>query len=270
MLGKLIKYDFRSCWKRFLLVWIGLILVSAVNGFSLLYCDMANNYSFISSVFPKLLLFGMAVAALVIAFMYIYNEFRHGLLGREGYLSFTLPVKEEELIISKTLVALFMEALSAVVVVICVLLMAAISAPEYVFDRFKEVLSWLGECESLWILIAFALEFIVVLATSAIAFNLHIYTAVSAGHLSRKHHRIIGLIAFILLCVLSVHIGLRTIAGSSILYEAVVDNVLEWTWQGEVGAVMLVIAAVILVELIYSALMFFTVRYVLKNKLNLE
>ncbi|MDO4938417.1 MAG: hypothetical protein Q4E54_00440 [Lachnospiraceae bacterium] len=93
MLGKLIKYDFRSCWKKFWPIWTAVILISLLNGWSLYYCRKYNNYTFLPNTLPKLLLSGVAIAAAVIAIIYIYSEFCHGLLGEQGYLS--LPFLSE-------------------------------------------------------------------------------------------------------------------------------------------------------------------------------
>ena len=130
MLGKLIKYDFRSCWKKFWPIWSALIILSAVNGLSLVYCERTGNFGFTVNALPKLLLGGAGMAAFVIAIIYVCDEFYHGLLGEPGYLMFTLPVKEEELIGSKAVTALILEIISGAVVVLCAILILSISYPE--------------------------------------------------------------------------------------------------------------------------------------------
>lgn len=269
MLSKLIKYDFRSCWKRFWPIWLAVIVISFINGWSLYYCTQSNNYNFLPNVFPKLLLFGVAIAGIVLALIYVYNEFCHGLLRREGYLMFTLPVKEEELIFSKLITALIMIVISGIVVFLGISIMAYFGAPEYISCRIKEVVYTFINTKGKIVVILFLIECCLLSVTSATSFIFLIYTAVSAGHLVPKHKRVVGVAAFILLCILSICILTNVVFP---LMSKVFDSVVYsyGTWKHDLVSSMASIGALILCELIYSALMMFAVRYVLKNRLNLE
>ena len=268
MLSKLIKYDFRSCWKRFWPIWLAVICISFINGWSLYYCTQSNNYTFLPNVLPKLLLLGVAIAGIVIALIYVYNEFCHGLLGREGYLMFTLPVKEEELIFSKLIAALIMIVISGIVVFLGIGIMAYLGAPEYISCRFKEVADAFINTKEKTVIILFILECCFLAVTSATAFVFHIYTAVSAGHLVPKYRRIVGVVTFILLCILSICILINIVIP---LMSKVYNVVYSYgTWKQDLLSSMASIGVLILCELVYSALMMFAVRYVLKNRLNLE
>lgn len=268
MLGKLIKYDLRSCMRRFWPIWSAVIVISFINGWSLYYCTQNNNYTFLPNVLPKLLLFGVAAAGIVIALIYVYNEFCHGLLGREGYLMFTLPVKEEELIFSKLITALIMIVISGIVVFLGITIMAYLGAPEYILCRVKEVVNTFINTKGKTFIILFLLECCLLAVVSAAAFVLHIYTAVSAGHLVPRQRRITGVVTFIVLCIMSVSILMYIVFPmmSKIFYSIYSTG----TWKNEMFSSMASMGALILCELVYSVLMMIAVRYVLKNKLNLE
>ncbi len=269
MLGKLIKYDFRSCLKRFWPIWSAVIVISIINGWSLYYCTQNNNYTFLPNVLPKLLLFGVAIAGIVIALIYVYNEFCHGLLGREGYLMFTLPVKEEELIFSKFITALIMFVISGIVVFAGTIIMAYLGAPEYIGYRVEEMLYMFIHTKEKSVIILFLLECGVFCIASATAFIFHIYTAVSAGHLIPRYRRIIGVVTFILLCIISICILINIVFPlMSKAYNSV--GYVYGTWKQDLLPSMAAIGTLILCELIYSALLMLAVRYVLKNRLNLE
>lgn len=268
MMGKLIKYDFRSCWKKFWPVWAAVFVISVINGISLNYCEKYHNYTFLPNTLPKLLLFGVAIAACVIAVLWIYNEFCHGLLGREGYLKFTLPVKESELIGSKAIVALIMEVISAVMVVVCVIMMAFIATPEYIVDMFGDIFRFLAKFEDAGIIIAFFLETAVGFVTTALLMDFHIYTAVSAGHLAKKNRQVVTVIAMVLIFTLSVFLMLNVVTP---LILAINKGIMTgYTWKEDFVGIMNGEAVIIVFELIYTAAMFFFIRYVLKNRLNLE
>lgn len=265
MLGKLIKYDFRSCWKKFWPVWAAVFVISVINGISLNYCEKYHNYNFLPNTLPKLLLFGVAIAACVIAVLWIYNEFCHGLLGFEGYLKFTLPVKESELIGSKAIVALIMETISAVMVVVCVIMMAFIATPKYIIDMFGDIFRFFAKFEDVGIIIVLFFETIVGFVTTALLMDFHIYTAVSAGHMAKNNRKIVTVIAMVLIFTLTVFLMLNVVAPLTIAL-----NKNAMTWKEDLIGIMNGGAVIIVFELIYTAAMFLFVQFILKNKLNLE
>ena len=89
MLGKLIKYEFNANSRTFLPMYIALILVAAVN--RVLRVTMSEaNLAFGISI---MLLVGLFMALGIITLVVIIQRFNKNLLGDEGYLMFTLPVK---------------------------------------------------------------------------------------------------------------------------------------------------------------------------------
>ena len=268
MLGKLIKYDFRSCWKKFWPVWTAVIIISFINGWSWNYCTKYSNYTFLPNVLPKLLLFAVAVAGIVIALIYVYNEFCHGLLGREGYLMFTLPVSEEELILSKLITALIMFVISGIVVVLGIIIMAFLGAPEYMSCRFTEVMKFIAASPDIFLIILFLIECFILVVTSAATFVFHIYTAVSVGHLIPKHRRITGVIVFILLCILSIFLLINLVV--PLMRTAFHAGYSDLLWKNDLYSSMSALGVMIICEIIYSAIMMLVVRYILKRRLNLE
>lgn len=101
MLAKLIKYEFKSTMKIFL------SLYGVIAGFTLIQIIMKlMNFKFLFSdgilVGTYLLL---TVAALALTFISGIQRFFKNILGAEGYLMNTLPVKSWQLVMSKLLVA---------------------------------------------------------------------------------------------------------------------------------------------------------------------
>ena len=100
MFGKLLKYELRSVMRDFLFVWIGILVLSTVNAFTM---GLGNDpevdgfKAFLLVALPLMVLFALYVAAFVIALLYVLRRFWNGLLGNEGYLMFTLPVKPTQL-----------------------------------------------------------------------------------------------------------------------------------------------------------------------------
>ena len=79
MLGKLMKYDLRSGIRTFSLIWIGLAVLAAINGFTLriafdgdIQSELAN---FIITVLPMVLLVALYAAMGIFVLVFIINRF---------------------------------------------------------------------------------------------------------------------------------------------------------------------------------------------------
>ena len=96
MLKQLLKYEFKATGRTYGGLYLALVALAVLSGFSLRSSSKDN--------FASLLLFAymiVAVAVAVVSVMTIVTRFTRNLLGREGYLMHTLPVTESQLILSK-------------------------------------------------------------------------------------------------------------------------------------------------------------------------
>ena len=96
MLKHLLKYEFKATGRTYGGLYLALVALAVLSGFSLRSSSKDN--------FASLLLFAymvVAVAVAVVSVMTIVTRFTRNLLGREGYLMHTLPVTESQLILSK-------------------------------------------------------------------------------------------------------------------------------------------------------------------------
>jgi len=82
MLLKLLKYEIKSSYGRFIVAFSVYILIAAV--LMLFFRDYETVTTFV-------LAFGM-VALIVITFLTIFRRYNSNLYGEEGYLMFTLPI----------------------------------------------------------------------------------------------------------------------------------------------------------------------------------
>ena len=126
MLRKLLKYDLLSVWKGgwgVLPIMAGCTAVAAaaarvLNTDSSNYASMGSAYT-ISIILLSICAFAILGCGVVIGnlvFVRFYNNF----YTDEGYLTFTLPVKRNTLLLSKSLGAMICLVAYAVVAVICV------------------------------------------------------------------------------------------------------------------------------------------------------
>ncbi len=101
MLKKLLKYDFKSGLRIFGFVWI---VIAAVTGAVTLIFSLMENDSATKLIAGTITIMPIVFAMIgAVTFPYIFAavRFYKGLLGREGYLMFTLPSSPWKLMTSK-------------------------------------------------------------------------------------------------------------------------------------------------------------------------
>lgn len=197
MLGKLMKYEFRSTSRIFTPIYIALILVAVINRvFRMGKIDVAWGIS-------TLALVGLFIALGVLTVIVVIQRFNKNLLGDEGYLMFTLPVKSVQLIVSKLIISLVWTLISSIVAFVTFLILLG-DAP-----FFKEIFTngsilWekysiaLQEQLNISSPILFILAVIMIIVVSYISFILVIYLSLAAGQLPAfdKHRGVAGFVTF--------------------------------------------------------------------------
>lgn len=284
MLGKLMKYDLRSGFRKFSLIWIGLALLAAINGLTIrlvLNGDVQSQLvNFFFGVLPMMLLVALFVAMFVFVLVFTIDIFYKGLLGSEGYLMFTLPVTTAEHIASKTLTALIFAVLSMIVAVLSGGILMVVLAPGElgtIVDMLREMNGYLRAnplpAGTGWVIAEFALYS--VLASAAA--TLQIYAAISVGHLAKKHRGLFALLAYI-----GISIAVSTITSwcmtAIFRTNAFTDVVLAWQFGVEsagwevngLGMAASALGVNIGLTLLMGTGFFFLSRGILKNHLNLE
>ena len=121
MFGKLLKYDFRSMLKQFAFIWPAALVLAVINRFTLNGLDSSSAVGETTAGITMLVYVAILVAMFAVTMIFVIQRFFKGLLGDEGYLMHTLPVRPWELIGSKLLCAVATTLLS-IVVAICSIL----------------------------------------------------------------------------------------------------------------------------------------------------
>ena len=109
MLGKLLKYDFRSVSREYMLLWPAALVIALVMRFTIfarLDTVEDNLLANITNVLTVFIYVAVLVAMFIITLLFIIQRFYKGVLGGEGYLMNTLPVRPWQLIASKAICAL--------------------------------------------------------------------------------------------------------------------------------------------------------------------
>ncbi len=261
MLFKLLKYDLRSMWKQLSLVWGAALVLALVNrlthslGFMFRARDFENHIAAITAF----ALMAVFVTMFIISVVFVLQRFYRGLLGGEGYLMHTLPVRAWELVASKMICAIVTYIGSGIVAVLSILLMITTDWWEFFFNfpLWTDILRGIIAHPDI---IPFALE-VCLLALAAIVQSVAaFYLAMALGHLFSRRRVLASIVSYI---------------GIYILLSKVYNRVFSWnlvrllidTVEGSVHTSLITASAVILIP---AVVFLAAVCWILEHKLNLE
>lgn len=273
MLLKLLKYDFRAMWKQFSLIWGAALVLALATRFTLFvpkityYETYINGTAYGGSVengggtSGNLLLLAficVIIAMFVLSIVFIVGRFSKGLLGDEGYLMHTLPVRPWELVTSKLICGVAVCAVSGIAALLSMCLMTPVNLLDVLGIReLYQIFRGLIKHPDM---LALAVEFCLMLLSGLIQFITVVYLAIAVGHLFSRHRRLVSVAAFIGLYILLVNIYDRVF--SARITQRLMDAATATTH----GSMLTGIAVVLIPAAVFLA----AVCWILENKLNLE
>ena len=250
MLGKLLKYEIKSTARIFIPLYAVLLVFALLNKFLNPFEVMESSVRFnFQSVFQALTAsayFILIVAIFVMTLFIAIQRFYKNLLGDEGYLMFTLPVKTRYI-------------LSAVAVITSIAIMVG---PREFFEFLQSMIELLKDGLGVASLIILPLFILIQLIHG----TLMIYDAMSLGHLFGKQkllasfgmYAALYFITQIILTIVILSVGSTMF--TSLIHSAEPTGVQILSFLGMLG----IVAALL------SVVHFAITNYILKNKLNLE
>lgn len=257
MLGKLLKYELKAYIRIFIPIYIAIIAMSFLNRL------FGGSELFQMQFIMTTVLIGLFVALYVLSIIITIQRFRKNLLGDEGYLMFTLPVKTSSIIISKYLASLIFTILSGLVALLSFMIIfnaMNISEITLAFNEIWNGLSSQPEFRTLIFIISVGLF----LAYST--FILQIYLSLSVGQLPKfnKHRNIVALATFFIINVIIGYVNNSITSHMPINfdYEAGISQVSQLSAN---GSNYMFIISIIIIGLLFAGTV-----YILNKKLNLE
>ena len=287
MLKQLLKYEFKATKSLYFGLYLALALLSVVLGVSFRQENAwADNTNFGRlEVILMVLYLSVIFAIAVLCFVSTVQRFYKNLLGREGYLMHTLPVNENQLILSKLLTSMVWVLCSGLVGIVCITGMVSIGVLDAEvlgtvdWDSWKQLWGMLyGELGTKFWLVMFW-TILINLARLA-SLILCVYAACMIAHQFKKQTMVAGILAFIGMNIVENQIdkllGMNDVTlFVGVNYELVdVSDVSGWTpvmhylttafGQGAGYLFCFVFTAAI------AAVYFCLTRWLMKYKLNLE
>ena len=267
-MGRLMKYDLRAAMKLFVPLWIGTLILSLINSFTIY--PKFDVESKLADFFISLMMIAyvLAVIAIVIVtIIYVVMRFYQSMLKDEAYLTFTLPVGMDAILWAKSIVGLILLAISGIVCVASLLILLypvgyAADLP-MLFSRLMDQIT-VGD------LLMIVLSMILAAVTACLSGIFHGYLSMGLGQLAKKRKLGASVLAYVIISTVT-----SAVAGVVImplfvrLMEGIGQTSVLLMFNGAKG-IWLIFLLISLYDLIFAAIYYFPTRYIFKNKLNLE
>lgn len=260
---KLLKYEWKACARTCLPLYGVLILMSLIS--RILYVIPKNaSLDFMLPAIGSMLYMGVMMAAFVVTAVILIQRFYKNLLGSEGYLMFTLPVTVSQHLLSKTIIAVVMIALSGIAAFLSIGIFADMSFGTLFVDMIKGVARSGG--------LLFGLELLVLAVLGIADMALFVYMCMALGHLASRHRLLMSIVWYVVLSTaLQVLLLMVMMGAGNAVPEPFVDLMKVW-WSDitPMGAAHLMLRFCCVFTLLSDAVYFLVTRWILVHKLNLE
>ncbi|MBQ7246200.1 MAG: hypothetical protein IJS33_04715 [Firmicutes bacterium] len=287
MLGKLLKYEFKSTSRVLWFLYGGLIIVALLlgliiranvdlGGLDLMPAGVQSNQTMgifmtiVTSAFA-LIYFLLIYAIIITTTIVIIMRFYKNMLGGEGYLMHTLPVKTSSLILSKLITACCWMLIAFAVIVVSTLVLGFSSGIITEMLRNTSLREIIGIIRMSFREIGFSgWSFVVLMLISTVSSIMTYYVSMAIGNLANNHKFLFSILAYVGIgIVLSIVLTITSVVSGMQL-----TNALEYAdtdaFTYEFGRMMNTnVWTAIFTQLAVTVGGFFATNYLLSKKLNL-
>ena len=197
MLGKLLKYDIRHSARYTATIYIATLAFAAISVVALL----ANSTWL--GVMSCFMLYIAGIASVIVTLVSVIKNFYDTLYGRQGYLTFTLPVKCSTVLLSKLIVSVLWIIVGFLVMAatLFVIFLYARDKSAGIFESFKDAFAISGIAEYIpsGLVIAEALIVVAILAiltvVTYVGYVFFVVTIANTGKF-QSHPKLFGALVF--------------------------------------------------------------------------
>lgn len=260
MLGKLIKYEFRSTYKALLLCFASVIAATV------LFIVSSNSFDTEEQYYAfRIMLTGIALVvgifgAGICAFMYLIKRFYDSMYSQQGYLTLTLPADKLIILNSKLLVTYIWYSAFVILLSICIFLysctMGDVSFFEQIQDNINTIRENLTSSDVLMALLSVVFR--------GLHYILFIFAAISLGQLSVKN-KVGAAVGYAIL----LHIVESMLSALCLVVVALVVHDPVSLYTSFIGTGYALAPSIILL-LLQCIAEYLICAYIVKNKVNLQ
>ena len=255
MFWNLVRYEFKNVNKWYLALYAAVLFLSVLIGLQ----AQTYNHLPVKESQPALLIFlatvfgGLMITLGISTLFLIIKRFKGSVYDRQGYLTLTLPVSEHHIITAKLVGAFIWSVISTAVLALSAFVILILTASNWF--EISDLISLAGTY--LPQLSLMGVSFLL----STISGILCIYLAISIGQLFNEYRTALAVAAYIGIQIVIGFIGLFFNTSTNFYVNSLVglnDNFY-------MGA-----STSIIEELIFIAIYYLGIYYILKNKVNLQ
>ena len=264
MLKKLLKHELKATSRYILPIFLILFLFTILNKIILGLDIFKGMFKGALKIIPGITITGYVlslIAIVVVTFVILVVRFYKNLTSEEGYLMFTLPVKSNQLVNSKLLIAMFWTVLSILAVILSLFLLFMNEFdPSLFFGSIREIWEGIPQA-SRGNAVLLAVEIIVTVILTLINSILQIYVSIAIGQLFNGH-KLIG--------SFGAYIGINLVLQILFTIAVAVTGVVSHSFNDIMSITTLFFPILIVVFLVINGIYYGLTNYLLTNKLNLE
>lgn len=265
MLRKLLKYDLRANMKLYLFIWPAMLLLAGLQRLLLELPVTGFLGHFLMSLLTGLMVLAL-IAMAVLCFVICVIRFYSGLLRREGYLMFTLPVKPWLLLLSKLLAAMLTLIPTCIFAYFGIALILS-GTTDGVWNTMFNFSQILDQPLSAGTLILAGLTVLAAVANM----TLRVYFVSCLGHLFRRARIFLSILFYYLIGVLMQITSMLTLVSVNYEPNTFVNSVFTWVETLSFnGAMSAFLGTILLINVAIGCVYFFVSEVILRKRLNLE
>ena len=265
MLRKLLKYDLRANMKLYLFIWPAMLLLAGLQRLLLELPVTGFLGHFLMSLLTGLMVLAL-IAMAVLWFVICVIRFYSGLLRREGYLMFTLPVKPWMLLLSKLLAAMLTLIPTCIFAYFGIALILS-GTTDGVWNTMFNFSQILDQPLSAGTLILAGLTVLAAVANMI----LRVYFVSCLGHLFRRARIFLSILFYYLIGVLMQITSMLTLVSVNYEPNTFVNSVFTWVETLSFnGAMSAFLGTILLINVAIGCVYFFVSEVILRKRLNLE
>ncbi len=265
MLRKLLKYDLRANMKLYLFIWPAMLLLAGLQRLLLELPVTGFLGHFLMSLLTGLMVLAL-IAMAVLCFVICVIRFYSGLLRREGYLMFTLPVKPWLLLLSKLLAAMLTLIPTCIFAYFGIALILS-GTTDGVWNTMFNFSQILDQPLSAGTLILAGLTVLAAVANMI----LRVYFVSCLGHLFRRARIFLSILFYYLIGVLMQITSMLTLVSVNYEPNTFVNSVFTWVETLSFnGAMSAFLGTILLINVAIGCVYFFVSEVILRKRLNLE
>ena len=260
MLGKLMKYEWKSTWK--LLVPANLLIV-VMTFFACVTVRVAfDEYKSEAVDFAAVMIILMYILSMFVAMVgsviYLIYHFYTSTYGDQGYLLHTLPVDKHHIIIAKVLVSSIWVLISSFLIYASVLFL--FNAEEYIFEDLLDIVKYrvTGTYSDEFTMFSVIMA-LIALIVELLARVLKVTACISLGQLS-SNHKLLTAIGF----YYAIYVVQQII---NVIYYAFLSFIGDRTGTWDFGTSW---EYALIMGLIYTVVFYLLTWHVMEKKLNLD